>query len=342
MERRGAWWPGALVAAAIVGALVLTGCGGGSDPEGSADAATTPGGATAPPSPTASVTPTPSPARTPTPTPTPTPAPVVFDAAAAFAVVEHLAGTIGPREAASPAFHEAADYVIARFTGLGYSVTSTPVPVPAGNSWGVDVDAGTSANVFADPAGFDPAEPHVIVGAHLDTVPQAPGAEDNGSGIGVLIELARMAAAEPPAVPVRFIAFGAEEPRGEGDSLHHFGSQQYVAGMPAVQRQALVGMVSLDRVGVAADRVPVCTGGRGTTALRDALVAAAAAVDVAVETCENRSSDHWSFEKGEMPSARLGSVPYAGYHSPDDVPSVVDPAQLDRVGRIMWSWLGTL
>ncbi|TDC45173.1 Zn-dependent exopeptidase M28 [Jiangella ureilytica] len=226
-------------------------------------------------------------------------------------------------------------------TALGYQVSTTPFQVPAGNSWGVDVEAGTSTNVIADVPGFDPTQPHVVVGAHLDTVPQAPGAEDNASGVGVMIELARLAAAQPPSVPVRFIAFGAEEPRGDGDSMHHFGSQFYVRGLTAAQAAATTGMVSLDRVGVAAADVPVCTGGRGTTALRDTLVAAAATAEVPVQTCENRSSDHWSFEKADLPSARLGSVPYDGYHSPGDVPAVVDPAQLDRVGTVVWAWLGT-
>ncbi len=274
---------------------------------------------------------------------TPSPeSPPTFDPAGAFAVVEHLAGTIGPREATSASFQQAAADVEGRLIALGYTVTRTPVPVPAGTSWGVDVPAGTSANVVADPPGFDPTAPHVVIGAHLDTVPQAPGAEDNASGVGVLVELARMAAAAPPPVPVRFVAFGAEEPRGEGDALHHFGSRRYVADLPAAQASALVAMVSLDRVGVAADHVPVCTGGRGATAVRDALVAAAAAVGVPVETCENRASDHWSFEKAGLPSARLGSIPFEGYHSPQDVPSVVDQAQLDRVGRIVWAWLQSL
>ncbi|TDE01647.1 Zn-dependent exopeptidase M28 [Jiangella asiatica] len=266
----------------------------------------------------------------------------MFDPAAAFAVVEHLADGIGPREGTSPGFQQAARFVVDRLTALGYQVSTDPFEVPAGNSWGVDVEAGTSTNVIADPPGFDPTRPHVVVGAHLDTVPQAPGAEDNASGVGVMLELARMASAEPPGLPVRFIAFGAEEPRGEGDALHHFGSQHYVRELPAAQRSAVAGMVSLDRVGVVADHVPVCTGGRGTTALRDALVAAAGTAQVPVQTCENRSSDHWSFEKAELPAARLGSIPYDGYHSPGDVPAIVDPAQLDRVGRIVWAWLGTL
>lgn len=293
--------------------------------------------------PSPSVPPSPTPTAAPTPTPSPTPVqPPVFDPAAAYAVVEHLAGTVGPREATSPAFSQAVQYVADAMTALGYRVSTQPFEVPAGNSWGVDVNAGTSANVLADSPGLDLEQPHVVVGAHLDTVPQAPGAEDNASGIAVMIELARMAAAQPPGLPVRFIGFGAEEPRGDGDSMHHFGSQHYVRELPPAWAAATVGMVSLDRVGVAAGQVPVCTGGRGTTALRDALVAAAATVRVPVQTCENRSSDHWSFEKAGLPSARLGSVPYDGYHSPGDVPAVVDPAQLDRVGTVVWAWLGTL
>ncbi|WP_166354772.1 M28 family metallopeptidase [Phytoactinopolyspora limicola] len=306
----------------------------------SADDASTPAGPE-PPRDTPSLPQEPPDTARPTATVVP-PEPVEFDAAAAFAFVEHLADGIGPREATSAAFHEAAGDVEEVLTALGYDVDQVPVPVPSGDSWGVEVPEGESANVIADPPGFDAGTPYVIVGAHLDTVPQAPGAEDNASGVAVMLELARMSAADPPEVPVRFIAFGAEEPRGPGDALHHFGSQQYVADMPAAEQDALVAMVSLDRVGVPAEAVPVCTGGTGTTSIMDALVEAAEGVDVATETCENRASDHWSFEKAELPAARLGSVPYAGYHSPDDVPSVVDPDQLDRVGTVVWAWLTTL
>ena len=39
--------------------------------------------------------------------------------------------------------------------------------------------------------------------------------------------------------------------------------------------------------------------------------------------------------------ARIGSTPYAAYHSPRDRIGVVRPAQLGRVGRVMWEWLRT-
>ena len=64
--------------------------------------------------------------------------------------------------------------------------------MPAGTSWGVPVRAGRSVNLIAERPGFDRTAPHVVIGAHLDTVPQAPGAEDNASGVAVLLELAAL------------------------------------------------------------------------------------------------------------------------------------------------------
>ena len=45
----------------------------------------------------------------------------------------------------------------------------------------------------------------IVVGAHYDTVPGSPGADDNASGVAVLIELAAM------KLPVRLVAFANEE-----------------------------------------------------------------------------------------------------------------------------------
>lgn len=270
--------------------------------------------------------------------PPPAPARATFDPRGALGTVRVLAGGIGPREATSVAYRRAATYVEQRLRGLGYPVRRQPVRVPAGVSWGVPVPAGQSWNVVATPPGADLSSPYVLVGAHLDTVPQAPGAEDNASGVAVLLELARLARAAPPAVPVVFVAFAAEEPRGAGDDRHHYGSRRYVAAMPPAQRRALRGMVSLDRVGVGSS-VPVCVGGSAGPALQRAVLAAARRVEVPARPCTNRASDHWSFEKARLAAVRLGSTPYPEYHSARDRPEVVRVAQLDRVGRVAWNWL---
>ena len=279
----------------------------------------------------------------PTPSPIPRdratpPRPPAFDSAAAVSVVRQLAGRIGPREATSPAYQQAADWVEAQFEAAGYVVRRQAVAVPAGTSWGVPVRAGTSWNLIATRPGFDQTKPHLVVGAHLDTVPQAPGAEDNASGVAVLLGVARQYSRAAPRLPTAFIAFGAEEPRGDGDSRHHYGSRAYVASLPAAQRSALRGMVSVDRVGVG-DVVPICTANATGRAVQRNLRAVAARLRIPSSTCTNRSSDHWSFAREGLTGVRLGSTPYAAYHSARDLPAVVQAAQLGRMGRVLASWL---
>jgi hypothetical protein len=323
--------------------LALTVACSPSAPGSSPATSTTPAGTN--PSPVAESpagTASPSPRSTATPKPSATPKPPAMNARAALRDIVHLADDIGPREATSDNFADAAKFVQARFERLGYDVRRQRVRVPSGDSWGTPVPRGTSLNVIAEPAGFDPKEPHVVIGAHLDTVPVAPGAEDNASGIAVMLQLAEMASQQPAALPVQFIAFGAEEPRGSGDALHHFGSRKFVADLSRSERRAIRAMVSLDRVGVRAGYVPVCTATDRGNRLRDAMRAAARRADIPTRGCTNFTSDHWSFAKAGVPAIRLGSIPYAGYHSRGDVPQVVDRRQLDRVGRTVWAWLLTL
>lgn len=266
-------------------------------------------------------------------------APPAFRSTAAQRTVAFLAGQIGPREATSASYRRAATWAERQLSALGYDVDRQELRAPKGVSWGVPVKAGRTWNVVARPALLRDGEPYLLVGAHLDTVPQAPGAEDNASGVALALELARLAAAGDTRLPVVFVAFAAEEPRGSGDGGHHFGSTALVAGLSGTERRALRGMVSLDRVGVGRV-VPICTGGLGSRVVQRELVRAARQLDIASRSChDNRASDHWSFEKAGLPSARMGSTPYAEYHSAADRPSVVNPAQLLRVGRVMWQWM---
>jgi aminopeptidase YwaD len=260
-----------------------------------------------------------------------------------MAAVRHLAGTIGPRPGTSPAYFRAAQWVESRLGELGWTVERQRFPTPAGFSEagptaGLPVEAGPSVNLVATRGDVRPGKPWLLVGAHLDTVPQAPGAEDNASGIGVLLATAEALAGHRTRLPVVLVAFGSEEPRGPSDADHHYGSTAYVASLAPQQRRTLRGMVAMDRVGVGTV-VPVGSAYE-PDALSDELRAAArrAGVPTLVDT-DQRSSDHWSFVQEGMPGARLGSTSYAAYHSADDVPAVVDPAQLERTARVVVEWL---
>jgi Zn-dependent M28 family amino/carboxypeptidase len=51
----------------------------------------------------------------------------------------------------------------------------------------------------------------ILLGAHYDAVPGTLGADDNASGVAVLLELARVFAAQPARRPIRLVAFDLEE-----------------------------------------------------------------------------------------------------------------------------------
>lgn len=89
--------------------------------------------------------------------------------------------------------------------------------------------------------------PPILIGAHYDAVPNSLGADDNATGVAVLLELARSLAAHPARYPVRLVAFDLEE-------LGLQGSWQYAA-MLAQQRQPLRLMLSLEMLGYC-DRTP--------------------------------------------------------------------------------------
>ena len=51
----------------------------------------------------------------------------------------------------------------------------------------------------------------ILIGAHYDAVPGTPGADDNATGVAVLLELAAYLATNPLKYPVRLVAFDLEE-----------------------------------------------------------------------------------------------------------------------------------
>ena len=96
-------------------------------------------------------------------------------------------------------------------------------------------------NLIARPASL-PGGPRLIIGAHLDTVPGTPGADDNASGVAAMLEASRIVAGSSPlARPVEFVAFNLEE-------LGMIGSAHYAMTLRR-QKADVAGMLSLEMVG---------------------------------------------------------------------------------------------
>jgi Zn-dependent M28 family amino/carboxypeptidase len=83
--------------------------------------------------------------------------------------------------------------------------------------------------------------PPVLVGAHYDAVPGTTGADDNASGVAVLLELARYFAQGPGPYPMRFVAFDLEEM-----GYAQCGSAQYARDLG---KEPLRLMLSLEMLG---------------------------------------------------------------------------------------------
>jgi len=79
---------------------------------------------------------------------------------------------------------------------------------------------GQSSNVIATLPGESSIGDVLVVGAHHDTQADSVGADDNGSGVAGLLELARVLAELPRERAIRFISFGAEEQLSVGSATY--------------------------------------------------------------------------------------------------------------------------
>jgi Zn-dependent M28 family amino/carboxypeptidase len=167
-----------------------------------------------------------------------------------------------------------------------------------------------SSNVVAElPA--DPASPHrhevVLAGGHLDSHDIAPGALDNGAGVVVIAEAARILATVTRARgrgltrTVRFVLFGAEE-------IGLLGSYEYVGKhRDALDHIRL--MVNLDTTGRgAAGSESIIVSGIPALVpwFRD--LSARHAYRLEVHDRFTSSSDHFPFAMAGVPSANLGTT----------------------------------
>lgn len=251
-----------------------------------------------------------------------TPLPAVFSADAAFGHVRRLAGRIGPRPAGSAAYRRASTYVRGRLVALGYEVQRQGFPLPQG---------GRSWNLVATAAGT--AEVRLLIGAHLDTVRGSPGANDNASGVAVLLEVARVLADAGPPPGLALVAFGAEEFQPGG--AHHIGSDAYVSRMSPTQRDALDMMVSADMIGRVRPFISAALRGTSRRAARILARTAREAGFRANVRILGDISDHGPFARAGMPGAFLWTGFEPNHHLPTDIVGNCRPRALARAGKVL-------
>ena len=235
--------------------------------------------------------------------------------------VRRLSQDIGVRVRATKNERRAATYIAERLSSIGYHTGIQKFRV----------DGGRSRNVIASWPGAKRYP--VVVGAHMDTVSSSPGANDNASGVAVMLETARIVAGRRQAKWVRFVAFGSEE-FGDDDT-HHVGSQTFVNRLGDRGRRRLAGMVSVDMV---ADGRPllIATAGIGPRRVAQTLFRKLRRAGIGVRRrtlCD--CSDNGPFERAGIPASLVWSGEEPDFHSSSDTPRNMSKKDLRRSGRAM-------
>lgn len=141
----------------------------------------------------------------------------------------------GNRASPGPGYDASVDYVVGVLRDAGFDVSTPTFVDDSGRR-----DA-TVRNVIAQTRTGDPNRV-VLAGAHLDSVQEGPGINDNGSGVATLLEIATRLGGSPQVTNVvRFAFWGSEE---EG----LIGSTEYVKGLSGTERSTLMMYLNLDMV----------------------------------------------------------------------------------------------
>jgi len=151
--------------------------------------------------------------------------------------VDRLATEIGPRNIHHyEALQKAAAYVQTSLKEAGYC--------PLLHHY--ETMGKTFANISAEIPGREHNDEIVIIGAHYDTHKDSPGANDNGSAVAALLELARCFVRQQTARTLRFVAFTNEE--SPFTRRKAMGSRVYASECRR-RRDNIIGMICLETIG---------------------------------------------------------------------------------------------
>ncbi len=242
----------------------------------------------------------------------------------------------------------AAQYIERTLAALGYAVSAQRY-----ESAGVEV-----RNIETEVRGAGRAAEIIVVGAHYDSVVGAVGANDNGSGVAAVIELARLMRGDKVERTLRFVAFTNEEP--PFFKTEQMGSRVYARRSKA-RGDNIVAMFSLETIGYYSDRrgsqrfpfplgffypstgnfIAFVSNLSSRALLHEVLASFRRHAEFPAEGVAAPAfipgvdwSDHWSFWKEGYPALMVTDTApyrYPYYHTAQDTPDKVDYARLARV-----------
>jgi hypothetical protein len=263
--------------------------------------------------------------------------------------VRVIAGKIGNRNWFVHArLVEAAAWIEDSLAQVGYEVRRL----------GYEIRGKICHNLEAEIPGRVRAEEIVVIGAHYDSVPGCPAANDNGSGVAALLALARAFADAEPERTIRFVAFVNEEPPFYRSP--EMGSFVYARECRR-RGDRVVAMLSLETIGYYRDErgsqmypppFSLFYPSQGNFVAFVGNIRSRALVQRCLATFRHEVkfpsegaalpgfitgigwSDHWSFWKAGYPAVMVTDTAlfrYPYYHSAEDTPEKLDYERMARV-----------
>jgi Zn-dependent M28 family amino/carboxypeptidase len=269
--------------------------------------------------------------------------------AALRAHVTKLAGDIGERNVFRPqALRRASAYIEQTWQAQGYNVARQEY----------QTRGETVANLEVTRKGIEASAGIVVVGAHYDSVAGSPGANDNGTGVAALLEIARRLTTGKLCRTVHLVAFVNEEP--PFFKTPSMGSRVYTK-MARARDDDIRAMLCLETIGYYSNApdsqhypplfnlfypergnfIGFVSNFRSRPLLKQAVAAFRAASDFPLEYASTFSfipgvdwSDHWAFWRKGIPALMVTDTApyrYPYYHSSLDTADKVNYPQLARV-----------
>lgn len=157
-----------------------------------------------------------------------------------------------------------------------------------------------------------------------------PGADDNASGVAVMLELAQnLGNTLKPARPVLFIAFTGEE-----SGL--LGSKHYIDNLEKTKSTKVFAVVNLDTVGRLGDQKLKVIGSSSAREWRFIFMGIGFTTGIQTELLsqEIESGDHVPFIRAGVPAVHLFSGAHSDYHKPTDTADKIDAPGLEKVATV--------
>ncbi len=269
----------------------------------------------------------------------------VFDGKRMMSHVEHLASPeLEGRGVGTKGLEKAASYIADSFASYGLT------PLGDKGGWfqsfevaGPDDKPVTVKNVIGIIPGKNPKlnGQSVVLSAHYDHLGFGwpgvraayagqihPGADDNASGVSVLLELAKSMAKSAPDRTIIFLATTAEE-----SGL--LGARHYVKAMKDYPASKAIANVNLDTVGRAGEKIMVF-GGTSATEWRFIFMGTTATTGIGTDLVmqDVNASDHTAFTEVGVPAIHLFGSPTGEYHRPGDKADTIKVASLMKVAAL--------